>query len=88
MEFTRIKPPTFIVEGEVLNEYELEQLRVEVIREEKPDNLKVIDGETGKEAYLRATGNVDGHLRGRHLLSDLMVNVMSAANKRRNNKES
>ena len=44
MRVTRIKPPTFRVGGLVLNEYELRQLQLEVLKGERQGNIKVKEG--------------------------------------------
>jgi hypothetical protein len=71
---TRIKPPKFKVGRNVLNEYELRLLMVEVARGLKPAGIKVKEGNI--ESTILESGRLSNNLPGLAIASQFTIDLL------------
>lgn len=74
-EYTRIEPPTFEINGNILNEYELRQLMVDVKNGKFESGYFVKDCK-GNIAYIESNGMLSKDLYGLDLITNSTINLL------------
>lgn len=73
--YTRIEPPTFKINGNILNEYELRQLLVDV-KNGKFESGYIVKDCKGNIAYIESNGMLSDELYGLDLISNSVINLL------------
>lgn len=74
-EFTRIEPPTFEINGNILNEYELRQLMVDIKKGKFESGYFVKDCK-GNIAYIESNGMLSKDLYGLDIITNATINLL------------
>lgn len=83
-KYTKVRIPLFEVGNNQLNEYELRQLQLEVVRGEKPANILVTDLTTGVTTYIHRNGSLGETLEGMNTAANLQIELIREKNKQFN----
>ena len=73
--YTRVEPPTFKINGNILNEYELRQLMVDIKAGRFQGGYLVKDCK-GNIAYIESNGMLSDDLYGLDLITNSTINLL------------
>lgn len=75
MEITRITAPMFKLGEELINEYELRNLQLEVAKGLKPFGIELEDSE-GQKFFIREDGMIDAEPFGMNIGTELAIELL------------